>query len=70
VALITPLDSNKIVFNNGIAKGLTVSIPKGGQEPPISIVGANAEWKKLQNTLAKAITSEITKRMNPIDKPD
>jgi hypothetical protein len=31
------------VFNNGIAKGLTVSIPKGGQEPPISIVGANAE---------------------------
>jgi hypothetical protein len=65
-----PLESNKIVFNKGIAKGSKASIPTGGQVPPISIVGAKLEWKKLQNTLKKAITSEITNKINPKLNPD
>jgi len=65
-----PLDSNRIVFNNGIAKGSNDSIPTGGHVAPISTVGAKAEWKKAQNTLMKAITSLKTKRINPKDRPD
>jgi hypothetical protein len=38
-----PLESNKIVFNKGIAKGSNASIPIGGHVPPISIVGARLE---------------------------
>jgi hypothetical protein len=38
-----PEDNNKIVFNNGIAKGSKGVIPCGGQTPPISIVGDKLE---------------------------
>jgi len=31
------------VFKKGISQGLKTSIPKGGQTPPISIVGAILE---------------------------
>jgi len=37
-------DNNKIqVFNNGIFQGLNGAIPKGGQTPPIQIVGDKLE---------------------------
>jgi hypothetical protein len=39
-----PLDSSKIVFNNGIVKGSGVIIPIGGHDA-ISIAGAKLEWK-------------------------
>ena len=65
-----PLDNSKIVFSRGIAKGSNDSIPTGGHVPPISTVGAKAEWKKDQNTDMKAITSLKTKSIKPKDKPD
>jgi hypothetical protein len=40
---LVPEDNNKIVFNNGIAKGSNGVIPCGGQTPPISIVGDKLE---------------------------
>lgn len=49
-----PLDNNKKVLSNGIAKGSNGVIPKGGQVPPISIAGDKLEWKKAQNTDKKA----------------
>ena len=52
-----PLDNNKIVFNNGIAKGSKAVIPCGGHTPPISTAGDKLECKKAQNTLKKANTS-------------
>ena len=52
-----PLDNNKKVFNNGIAKGSKGVIPNGGQDPPISTAGDKLEWKKAQNIDKKANTS-------------
>ena len=64
-----PEDSKIIVFNKGTAKASNVWIPIGGQDPPISIVGAKLEWKKAQNTEKKAITSEIINKIIPMFKP-
>jgi hypothetical protein len=40
-----PLDTNKKVFNKGIANGFKGVIPNGGQIPPNSGVGTILEWK-------------------------
>jgi hypothetical protein len=61
---------NKIkVFNNGTSQALKTAIPFGGKTPPISGVGAKAEWKKAQKKPKKNITSETIKRIIPIRKP-
>jgi hypothetical protein len=44
---VAPLDNNKIVLSNGMAKGFNGSIPLGGQDLPNSTVGDNDEWKSL-----------------------
>ena len=65
----TPLDSNKKVLSNGIAKGSKAEIPRGGQLDPISIAGERLEWKKAQNTLKKAKTSLTINKIKPIINP-
>lgn len=45
--IVAPLDNNKIVLSNGMAKGFNGSIPLGGQDLPNSTVGDNDEWKSL-----------------------
>jgi hypothetical protein len=45
---------NKItVFNKGTSQGLKISIPSGGQTPPIPISGAILEWKNAQKKAKK-----------------
>jgi hypothetical protein len=45
---------NKItVFNKGTSQGLKISIPSGGQTPPIPISGAILEWKNAQKKSEK-----------------
>jgi hypothetical protein len=53
------------VFSNGNSKGLTGSIPKGGQLAPSSIVGAKALWKNAQNIPKKNNASDTIKRITP-----
>ena len=64
-----PLDNNKKVFSNGIAKGSNAEIPWGGQLEPISIAGDKLEWKKAQKTLKNAKTSLMINRIKPIINP-
>jgi hypothetical protein len=64
-----PLDNNKKVLSNGIAKGSKGVIPKGGQVPPISIAGDKLEWKKAQNTDKKAKISLTINNKTPIIRP-
>jgi hypothetical protein len=64
-----PLLNSKIVFNKGIANGSRGVIPKGGQELPISIVGARLEWKYAQNTDRKANTSLTMNKATPNVNP-
>ena len=65
----TPEESNNKVFNKGIAKGSSASIPEGGREEPTKTSGDKLAWKNPQNTLKKAITSLIINKANPIFKP-
>jgi hypothetical protein len=53
------------VFNSGIAYGLIIEIPLGGQFTPISTLGDKDEWKKAQKKLTKKKISDIMKRINP-----
>ena len=66
---VAPDVSRIKVFNKGTSHGLKVSIPKGGQTPPISIAGAILEWKKAQKKAKKNITSETINKTIPIRKP-
>jgi len=61
---------NKItVFNKGTSQGFKISIPSGGQTPPIPISGAILEWKNAQKKAKKNIISLTIKRTIPILKP-
>ena len=66
---VAPDDSKIMVFNKGVAKGSKISIPSGGQTPPISATGVILASKKAQKKPTKNITSETMKRMNPIFIP-
>jgi len=61
--------NNKIVFNAGIMKGSTTSIPFGGHTHPICGIGFNAEWKKAQKNAKKSITSETINKIIPKRNP-
>ena len=50
---VAPEVNNIKVFNKGTSQGEKVSIPKGGQTPPISIDGAILEWKNAQKKAKK-----------------
>ena len=63
-------DANSIiVFNMGNSKGLTVSIPEGGQCAPNSTLGDIALWKKVQNMAKKKNISLTINSATPIFKP-
>ena len=66
---VAPEVNNIKVFSNGISHGLKVSIPRGGQTPPISIEGEVLEWKKAQKKAKKNITSETINKTIPIRNP-
>lgn len=66
---MTPEASSTAVFNKGIAKGFKGSIPVGGQQHPISGVGASLLWKKAQKKAKKKRTSEIINKIIPYRKP-
>ena len=57
------------MFNNGTEKGLRGSIPKGGQQTPISIAGDKLLWKNAQKKDKKNKTSETINNKKPIFKP-
>ena len=57
------------VFNKGTSHGLKVSIPNGGQIPPISIAGDVLEWKNAQKKAKKNIISDTIKSAIPHRKP-
>ena len=63
-------DNNKIkVLSKGISQGEKTSMPRGGQMPPICIVGAKLEWKKAQNQPAKKTSSVRINNNIPCFKP-
>lgn len=41
---VTPEARRTAVFSRGTSNGSSVVIPVGGQQPPISGVGAKLEW--------------------------
>lgn len=52
---LAPEDRSKIVLSRGISKGLSGSIPAGGQLTPSSTVGDSAEWKSyVYSSMAKS----------------
>ena len=55
----TPEVSNRTVFNNGKDQGEIVTIPYGGQTPPIHILGDKLKWKNAQKKEKKNIISDI-----------
>lgn len=64
-----PEDKRSKVFKRGIPKGLSASIPKGGQLEPTATSGDKLAWKNPQNTLKNAITSLKINKANPRFKP-
>lgn len=58
-----------IVFIKGISKGLKGLIPIGGHSWPISIEGANEEWKYAQKNEMKKKISEIINKIIPNRRP-
>lgn len=66
---VTPEDNSITVLSKGNSKGLTASIPLGGQWAPISIVGDNALWKKAQKIAKKNKASDTINKATPIFKP-
>lgn len=64
-----PEDNSNKVFRRGIPKGFNASIPKGGHEDPKATSGDKLAWKNPQNTLIKAITSDMINNANPIFNP-
>lgn len=67
---MTPDARSTAVFSRGIENGLIALIPVGGQEHPISGVGASLLWKKAQKKAKKNITSEVMNRMTPNRSPE
>ena len=67
--IVNPDESNKTVFKRGNSKGLTESIPLGGQRAPISTGGDKALWKKAQNILKKNNASLTINKATPMFKP-
>lgn len=67
--IVIPEEIKIIVFINGISNGLKGLIPWGGHNCPISIEGANEEWKYAQKKEIKKKISEIIKRIIPIRRP-
>lgn len=66
---LTP-DLNKIqVFNNGIWKGFNGVMLKGGQFKPISFIGTNLLWKKVQKKPLKNKTSDKINKIIPNFNP-
>ena len=66
---VKPEDNNITVLSKGSSKGLTASIPDGGQCAPISMVGDNALWKKVQKMAKKNKASDTMNNPTPIFKP-
>lgn len=66
---VTPEESNTAVLRRGTPKGSRGVMPVGGQQPPISGVGARLEWKKAQKKPKKKKTSEVMKRIIPNRRP-
>ena len=58
-----------MVFNNGNSKGLTVLIPLGGQNVPISVLGETALWKKAQKIAKKKYASLTINNPIPMFNP-
>lgn len=52
-----------------MSKGLKGLIPKGGHSWPISIAGANEEWKYAQKKEKKNKISEIINKIMPSRMP-
>lgn len=67
--IVTPEDNKIIVLSKGNSKGLTDSMPIGGQWVPISTLGDTALWKYAQKIPKKKRASDIIKRATPIFKP-
>lgn len=66
---VTPDARSTAVFNKGTLNGLRGLIPVGGQEHPISGVGAKELWKNVQKKAKKNITSEVINRIIPHRRP-
>lgn len=58
-----------IVFSKGILNGSKILIPVGGQINPISITGANLEWKNVQKNEIKKNTSDVINKIIPHFNP-
>jgi hypothetical protein len=58
-----------VVLAVGTSDASTGSIPFGGHSDPISIVGANEEWKYAQNILKKKNTSLTMNKTTPNEIP-
>jgi hypothetical protein len=67
--ILTPDESNRIVFNKGILIGLKEIIEEGGQDWPNSIVGEILLWKKAQKKDTKNNTSEAMNKTIPVFNP-
>lgn len=66
---VSPEEIKIIVFIRGISKGLNGLIPRGGHNCPISIAGANEEWKYAQKKEKKNKISEIINKIIPNRMP-
>ena len=67
--MVTPEESNTAVLSSGTRKGFKGFIPVGGQETPISTLGARLLWKKAQKKAKKKQTSDVIKRIIPYRRP-
>jgi hypothetical protein len=67
--ILTPDDSKRIVFSNGILIGLKEITELGGQNCPSSTVGEILLWKKAQKKDTKNKTSDAMNRTIPVFRP-
>lgn len=66
---VTPEANSTDVFRSGTLNGFNVLIPTGGQQHPISGVGANLLWKKAQKNAKKKHTSDRINNSIPYRNP-
>lgn len=66
---VTPEDSKRIVFINGILIGLNELIEIGGQCWPSSILGEMLLWKNPQKKEIKKNTSDVINKNIPVFSP-
>ena len=66
---VTPEARSRAVFKRGAQNVGIVEMPVGGQQQPISGVGASLLWKKAQKNPRKNITSDKIKRIIPQRRP-